>query len=491
MSARTRKTTPGSQGASRGGTAKSKRDTKSAKGKGADDAADAGKSKTDLEAEIKRLTEELAAEREERNFFQMERDKITSFWDITKNNLAQARAELLNKDRELEELEEKHQVEIKVYKQKVKHLLYEYQNNVAHIQADSERALQLDQEDHSNREQQLKRDKRALKLELKELELSHEDIVKNLKLKHDEETTRMRTDFERQARELYAKYEKKMKMLRDDLELKRKNEIHEIEERKNGQINALMKNHDKAFGEIKNYYNDITLNNLALINSLKEQVEEMKKKEERNEKQMADVATENKRLSEPLQAALSECESLKRQLQNHQKDKISLRDTKGRLKVLEEKYKSLSWEHEVLEQRFEQVQKERDELYEGFVDKIVTVQQKTGFKNLVLEKKIESLRDTVEKRDLQVSEILKASNLDPTAVAGVTKRLEDVLDSKNRQIKELQYDIAKIAKAHNDMIRTYEAKLTEFSIPVEELGFKPLMIATATPTNPAGLVAAQ
>ena len=108
--------------------------------------------------------------------------------------------------------------------------------------------------------------------------------------------------------------------LRDELELRRKTEIHEVEEvchtppytplspeytsslppspslslplplffspspfpslslslslpptlqRKNGQINTLMKNHEKAFSDIKNYYNDITLNNLALINSLK------------------------------------------------------------------------------------------------------------------------------------------------------------------------------------------------------------------------------
>jgi growth arrest-specific protein 8 len=151
----------------------------------------------------------------------------------------------------------------------VKHLLYEYQNNVAHLQADSERALQLEQEEHLSREQQLKKDKRVLKLELKEFELSHEDIINNLKQKHDQEITNMRNDFERQAKELHAKYERKMKVIRDDLDLKRKNEIHEIEERKNGQINALMKNHDKAFTEIKNYYNDITLNNLALINSLK------------------------------------------------------------------------------------------------------------------------------------------------------------------------------------------------------------------------------
>ena len=43
------------------------------------------------------------------------------------------------------------------------------------------------------------------------------------------------------------------------------------------------------FSDIKNYYNDITLNNLALINSMKEQIEDLKKKEDRLEKQMADV----------------------------------------------------------------------------------------------------------------------------------------------------------------------------------------------------------
>jgi hypothetical protein len=53
------------------------------------------------------------------------------------------------------------------------------------------------------------------------------------------------------------------------MELRRKTEIHEIEERKNQQINDLLRNHEKAFSDIKNYYNDITLNNLNLINTLK------------------------------------------------------------------------------------------------------------------------------------------------------------------------------------------------------------------------------
>ncbi len=109
----------------------------------------------------------------------------------------------------------------------------------------------------------------------------------------------------------------------------------------------------------------------------------MKRKEERNEKQMADISAENKRLSEPLQAALAEGETLKRELAHYEKDKVSLVNAKARLRFLEDRHKQTSWEHEVLEQRFEQVQKERDTLYEQFVDRIISVQQKTGFKNLV------------------------------------------------------------------------------------------------------------
>ena len=41
-------------------------------------------------------------------------DKINAFWEITKKDLDDRKAELRNKDREMEEMEERHQVEIKV-----------------------------------------------------------------------------------------------------------------------------------------------------------------------------------------------------------------------------------------------------------------------------------------------------------------------------------------------------------------------------------------
>jgi len=449
--------------------------------------------KEQLEEHIVRLREELDREREERNYFQLERDKVNTFWEITKRQLEEKKSELRNKDREMEDAEERHQIEIKVYKQKVKHLLYEHQNNISELKAEGTVALKLAQDEHRGNELDLRKDKRSLKVELKEQELAHEDVIKNLKKTHDEMITELRNDFERQAKEIEQKYERKMRALRDELDLRRKTEIHEIEERKNGQINTLMKNHEKAFSDIKNYYNDITLNNLALINTLKETVEEMKKKEERMEKQMAEVMAENKRLVEPLQKAREEVDELRRQLSNYDKDKQSLASAKARLKVMDEEFKALQWEHEVLEQRFEKVQVERDELYTRFVKSIHEVQQKSNFKNLLLEKKLSALADTLEKKEAQLNEVLSASNLDPTALTVVTRKLEDVLDSKNSAIKDLQYELARVCKAHNDLLRTYEAKLNQFGVPTEELGFKPLESTVggqALGQGPAGLVSA-
>lgn len=112
-----------------------------------------------LQEHVVRLRDEVDKERTERNFFQLERDKVNSFWEISQHQLDEARATIRNKERELSDSEERHQVEIKVrmplqlkqtkcyemngsfvqvYKQKVKHLLYEHQNNITELKRDSE-----------------------------------------------------------------------------------------------------------------------------------------------------------------------------------------------------------------------------------------------------------------------------------------------------------------------------------------------------------------
>ncbi|XP_032051782.1 dynein regulatory complex subunit 4 [Aythya fuligula] len=449
-------------------------------------------SREQLGQHIVRLREELDREREERNYFQLERDKIHTFWEITRRQLEEKKAELRHKDREMEEAEERHQVEIKVYKQKVKHLLYEHQENLTELKAEGTVSMRRAQKDHWAQEMELRKDMRSLKVELKEQELANEVVVKNMRLKQEEEITRLCNDFERQVKEIEAKYNKKMQMLRDELDLRRKTEIHEVEERKNNQISELMKNHEKAFSEIKNYYNDITIKNLALINLLKEQMEERKKRENQLEKEKADLLLHKKQQQETLQQTQEQVFEMQKKLAHYDMDKEALTNTKARLKVIQKELKDLQWEHEVLEQRFSKVQAERDELYQKFTKAINEVQQKTGFKNLLLERKLKGLLDVLEKKEVELSEVFAASNLDPGALSLVSQKLEDVLSSKNTTIEDLQFQLARACKAHNDMLQTLEAKLTAFGIPLDNLGFKPLespVPGQALGQGPAGLVA--
>merc|ERR1711935_1015262 len=350
-------------------------------------------------------------------------------------------------------------------------------------------ALKQNAEELADHEKALRDDKTQLKVELRTVQLAHEDQIKELVKKQDMQITDQRENFERRSNDIVAKFERKMKEEREILELRRRTEIHEIEERKNGQIHALMKNHEKSFSNIKNYYNDITLNNLALINSLKEQIEEMKKKEERLEKEIAEAMSQNRKLKEPLQKARETNDELKRQLANYEKDKRCLKNSQTRLAAQKEEMKELKWEHEVLEQRFQKLQAERDNLHANFVSSV----QKANFKKLLLERKVVALADSLEKKDAQLNEILAASNLEPAALSVVTRKLEDVLDAKNGAIKDLQYELARVCKAHNDLLRTYESKLAAFGVPIDELGFKPLE-STVTGheigKGPAGLVSA-
>lgn len=450
---------------------------KKAKGKPVDtvDGVDTTKmNREQLEIYAHKILEELQREREERNYFQLERDKLRTFWEISRHQLDEARAVVRNKEREKEELQEKHDAEMKLYKQKVKHLMYEHQTNLSEAKADHLVALKMAQDDHVSQENELIRDKKELKKTQKEQEVAHLNKIHELKLHNAEEMNKMMKKFESEAIELENKYEQKLTNQYESLTLKHQMEMTELEERKNLQIETLIKNHEAAFTEMKTYYNEITLNNLSLIQSMKEQMEIMKHNEERMAKQVRDLTAENKKYSTELKSLQERVADYTRQLTNYEKDKQCLSNTKRRLATVVKDYDNLKWENEVLELRFEKCQSERDELQSRFVSAILELQQKTGLKNVILEKKLEKLSELLEQREVQISEVLAAAHLDPTAVVNVNKKLEDTLNRKNTAIQELQYELAKACKAHDDLLAVYENKLQEYGIPKTETEFHPL-----------------
>ena len=81
-------------------------------------------------------------------------------------------------------------------------------------------------------------------------------------------------------------------------------------------VNELREMHDKAFQDIKDYYNEITSSNLETIKTLKDEVYSRKRTEAHNEKAMFEIAQANKRLTEPLTKAQRQKKQLETELAN-------------------------------------------------------------------------------------------------------------------------------------------------------------------------------
>ena len=221
--------------------------------------------------------------------------------------------------------------------------------------------------------------------------------------------------------------------------------------------------------------------NLDLIKSLKEEVAQKKKTENMDEKEMFEIAQENKRMSEPLKEALLKVDRYRLEVTDYDKTKKTLKGVKRNLLDQEDRLKGLAWEHEVLVQRYEAVKVERDDLYNKYRSTIYEVQQKAGFKNLLLEKRLTAVGEGLERKEAQLGEILSQANLEPAAVGiGVGggenggKLDRQQLLRLDVSVRDLKQELERVVRAHNNAIREYEDKLTEYGIPSEEVGFRPV-----------------
>lgn len=248
-----------------------------------------GMTREQLEAFALKLRNELEREREERNFFQIERDKLRTFWEITRKQYDDQKAIIRNKEREVEVAQEMADLDTKNVMQQMKHLQYENQTKIGEMRAEMMTQLKLAQEDHAIQERELFNDKRELKKLCREKDELNELSIQQIKMKHSEVLSKEREKFQSECKEMASLHEQRLQEYMENSEIRHRMEMSEVEERKNNQIRQLIDAHEKAFGEMKSYYNDITINNLALISSIKEQMEEMRRQSERNEKQIADV----------------------------------------------------------------------------------------------------------------------------------------------------------------------------------------------------------
>ncbi|XP_040056475.1 dynein regulatory complex subunit 4 isoform X2 [Gasterosteus aculeatus] len=403
-------------------------------------------SKEQLEEHIMRLREQLDREREERNYFQLERDKIHTFWEITDSKLEEVKAEKKNFDKDMEEDEGRHQVEIKVFRQKMKHLLCEHQNAVSELKAHGLVSKQLVQEKQEQLQTELHKEMRAVKVNMQEL--NNETLVKELEVKHKEEMTKTITREEKKYAEIEAEHDKKLELLQQQLHNFRTNIASETEDQWNSHINTLIEEHKEAVIEIEVAV--LRLQRAVEENSsLKKGIDEMIKTE-------ADgghlgIVLENQHLVQVLSEVEEECKKLEKLLRFSSLEKVDSETIKKK------KLEQLKRDHEALEPKFSKLRLETNELYETSTQNIEQVQQKADRKSMQLEGKLKDLTDGLEATQAQLLSVLSACNMDQTALHGATNTIEKNLDSTNKSIRKLECKKAQLSQVRKDLLLTYKA----------------------------------
>ncbi|KAM8894922.1 stereocilin isoform 3-T3 [Spinachia spinachia] len=368
-----------------------------------------------LEEHIVRLREQLDREREERNYFQLERDKIHTFWEITDSKLEEFMAEKKNFDKDTEEDEGRHQVEIKVFKQKMKHLLCEHQNTVSELKAHGLVSKQLEQEKHEQLQTELHKEMRAIVVNMQEL--NNENLVKELEVKHKEEMTKIVTRGEKQYAETEAEHDKKLELLQQQLDNFRLNFTSETEDQWNSYINTLIEDHNKAVIEV-----EVALPRIQQAveenRSLKKSIDEMMKTQA-DDGHLVSVLLENQHLVQVLSEVEEESTKLERLLRFSSLAKVDSE------KIKKKKLGELKRDIEALEQKFCKLQIETNELYETSAQNMQEVQQKADLKSVHLEGKLKDLTDGLQETRARLLSVISASNIDQTALDGVTNTIEE------------------------------------------------------------------
>lgn len=229
----------------------------------------------------------------QRSYLQIERDLLENLYKNSESTLKDLENKLLIEEKMTQDAEEKHKAEIRTYLQKLKQLEFENERSMAQIEAKGKDYMADEARNHQKNLEGFKEQKEELKNKFKQ---TQQDGIKSIhkkeqKIRNMLETTK--SEFSKELKRYRQKNEENLELLRKELDLKIRTEIHEIEERKNVHINELIKNHEKAFEELKSFYNFITIENLNLIRSQKEELSNCKARHEVSQKKLAELKEKN------------------------------------------------------------------------------------------------------------------------------------------------------------------------------------------------------
>ncbi|XP_034454727.1 dynein regulatory complex subunit 4-like [Hippoglossus hippoglossus] len=428
-------------------------------------------SKEQMEELIVHLGEELKRVREDKRIFKLESEKNQSVWETCRRDMERVKDVLRQRHREREEFQQRHRVEISVYKEKMKHVLSEQHNTVSELKMDTAASASLIQNQHTESELVLRSD--TMQADAREKTLRNKKFIEELKLKHQVELLEMTDNYDRRNRELEVKFNEKMHTTIEVEERKRKSEVNELDDRMAARVVALTEDHGRALKVAQEYYSSIQNKVLADEKVLKEEAAEALKQLTRVDKQLSVAQRENKHLRESLHETQQQLPELRAQLQEYNQTKAKMVKSGARAKVAEKELWDLNIEHELLRQASEKVQEECDELQRKQTEVKLALQQKRGLEHLRLEMRLAALTETVETREGQLRAALSTAAATDTEKSRAANMLKETLESKRVTIAALEEDLDQGHMEYEQLLQTSTRRLRALGVPLHDFPFRP------------------
>ncbi|XP_004085422.1 growth arrest-specific protein 8 isoform X1 [Oryzias latipes] len=329
----------------------------------------ANRTERQLLQELVCLKADLEREREEKKLLQLQRDHMLGWRGTVEEKLEEAEAKLRNICKEKQEAEERHQVEISVYKQKLKQILSHQQNTSPH-----------------NPLQNQNLQSRGVEKRLQEA----------LTLNHQVELMERSNDYNRRLRDVEVRFDLKMKSLMEEQDRRRAAALRRQKKEAWSHMASLMEEHSRALrGEEE------------LRSAAQEELQEA----QQLIKELSAAQEKNQGVQEAQQ-------ELQRRLQEEVADLHSM------LKEAQEELRDLKEENKLLLQGFCKVQQERDQLLRRQEQSMADLQRRSTLKKELLDRKLLALSRFLERKEAQLL-VAPSPPADDLPVSGAEVGLND------------------------------------------------------------------
>ncbi|ODN03613.1 Growth arrest-specific protein 8 [Orchesella cincta] len=431
-------------------------------------------SRKQLMGHVVRLQAELERERDERNWYMLEREKIFQRWNLLMEQIAVEKAKVQSLKSHLEDGKKEKDEEDKLYNQKLRFLKQEQSRKLGQLRLLHLQQMAQVQDDAWLVHMVMKEALMNKKKEVRRAQMAFYQLLRGLYWQHAKQVSDLRNQFAREIRRLESCFDRRLFEKNEQEEEQHDKELAKMGTAKEEQIRFLIEDHAWQADQMKAFFQELLKISLDIVNQMKQEVKQqttselMQRRDYDHFKHRYDVYV----APAMRWSALMDEWTIVHQDDNLNELVATLKSREEELKKRKYSLRMLEAANEALNQRLTIAEKERDCVKRQFCRAIVDSQKTTSMKRFCqqLKKKAaaregelyEALSDNIERKPWDDGDYY-----------------ELMLEVRNRETQGLKYDLNEYAGEHHntkniffDSFLKNEINLADVGFPVKGTGVK-------------------